>query len=794
MNTIGLNKEDWDKHFKLMEDLDMAGVTVNPIGYWTQADENDDIPFAGVFDGNRKSLINLRCTWPGRADGWNPMSTGLFLYLSGNNGLIRDLTLIEPDIDGGAWCGSLVGYFNEGIVRECYVIGGDVSGLSIHTGGLIGLARNRAYIKACSSSANVKGKRYVGGLIGYCIHGTVVSNCSATGDVYGESAIGGLIGNCGDQCIITGSFATGDVHGSNRVDGSRVGGLVGETYGGRIICCYATGNVSGSDDLVGGLVGFPANGPYIRDSYSIGQVNGTGEDIGGLTGKNWGDVYDCFWDSETSGISTGGSGTGITTLQMQDPNTFITVGWDFVGESVNGPSDIWLMPDGGGYPILWWQVSSLPPLPSFSGGTGEPNDPFVISTAEELNSIGGNPRLMETHFRLANDIDLKGINFFLIGSDGYPFRGIFDGNGCAIRNFSYEESRDKYREYVGLFRYVRGMKAEIRDLTLTNSSIVNEVPTWYSEDVGPVGSLVGMFRDGTMVNCHVENSSLSVSCSAGGLIGSNVYGMITGCTSDATVRGNDDGMGGLLGGNHEGIVSDCHASGDILGGYSSYVLGGLTGTNDNGLIEFCTASGNVSSGGHSIGGLAGNNWGILSNCAAFGSVSGGREVGGLVGGWNVGWIFESCSYSDVVGTESVGGLVGENIGIISNSYARGKVSGNKSVGGLVGNNTYYPNVFGEIETSYSTGFVSGIANISGLVYRGHTKATTSDNCFWDIQTSGQTTSDGGTGKTTVEMKTADTFLEAGWDFVDETVNGTEDIWWILEGQDYPRLWWESRDN
>jgi hypothetical protein len=28
------------------------------------------------------------------------------------------------------------------------------------------------------------------------------------------------------------------------------------------------------------------------------------------------------------------------------------------------------------------------------------------------------------------------------------------------------------------------------------------------------------------------------------------------------------------------------------------------------------------------------------------------------------------------------------------------------------------------------------------------------------------------------------------DFVDETQTGTEDIWWILEGQDYPRLWWE----
>jgi hypothetical protein len=65
--------------------------------------------------------------------------------------------------------------------------------------------------------------------------------------------------------------------------------------------------------------------------------------------------------------------------------------------------------------------------------------------------------------------------------------------------------------------------------------------------------------------------------------------------------------------------------------------------------------------------------------------------------------------------------------------------------------------------------------------------------FWDIQTSGQTTSAGGSGKTTAEMQTANTFLEAGWDFVAETANGTDDIWWILEGQDYPRLWWELGD-
>jgi len=48
----------------------------------------------------------------------------------------------------------------------------------------------------------------------------------------------------------------------------------------------------------------------------------------------------------------------------------------------------------------------------------------------------------------------------------------------------------------------------------------------------------------------------------------------------------------------------------------------------------------------------------------------------------------------------------------------------------------------------------------------------------------------GIGLNIVKMQTATTFLEAGWDFVDKTDNGTDDTWWILEGQDYPRLWWE----
>jgi len=65
--------------------------------------------------------------------------------------------------------------------------------------------------------------------------------------------------------------------------------------------------------------------------------------------------------------------------------------------------------------------------------------------------------------------------------------------------------------------------------------------------------------------------------------------------------------------------------------------------------------------------------------------------------------------------------------------------------------------------------------------------------FWDMETSGQSTSAGGTGLTTAEMQTESTFTDVGWDFVDESENGTEDIWWILEGRDTPRLWWEAAE-
>ena len=105
-------------------------------------------------------------------------------------------------------------------------------------------------------------------------------------------------------------------------------------------------------------------------------------------------VTDSFWDTQTSEQRTSSGGTGLTTAKMQDINTFLSAGWDFVDQA-DGPNDVWAsLPGEPAYMILWWQLSVLPTLPGFSGETGDHDDPYLISTAAELNQIGHNLRLM----------------------------------------------------------------------------------------------------------------------------------------------------------------------------------------------------------------------------------------------------------------------------------------------------------------------------------------------------------------------------------------------------------------
>jgi hypothetical protein len=476
---------------------------------------------------------------------------------------------------------------------------------------------------------------------------------------------------------------------------------------------------------------------------------------------------------------------------------------------------------------------------AYGGGSGIEGAPYLIYDANQLNAIGANSLDWNKHFKLMADIDLIGYNgtsFNIIGTEMKPFRGIFDGNGYKIENFTYTETSS---DFVGLFRYIDG--AQIRNVGIVDPNIL----CVGNEHTGNVGALVGRMETGTIDGCYVQggtvrgtrwfigglvgwmwSGSITNCCSFGTQVigGYNVGGVIgnhgkwyddppvaslTNCVSTAYVGGDGWGFGGIVGFiSDNGIITDCFSA-SIVGGFlGGTIVGGLIGSN-HGIVSDCQSISICDSeNGGRVSGFAGSNIGTIFNCASGGSVlSGWVWVGGLVGE-NLGLIDRSWSTCDVTGNHRVGGLVGEIYsgsvtecyatgdvsdsgvvgccsseatgglvgtnfgGLISNCYATGNVYGSKRSGGLVGWNT------DDISNCYSVGTVSGITENGGLV--GANIGGSISNSFWDTQTSEQATSAGGTGKTTDEMQMESTFTDYGWDF-------NTPIWSIDDGNNYPFL-------
>jgi len=156
-----------------------------------------------------------------------------------------------------------------------------------------------------------------------------------------------------------------------------------------------------------------------------------------------------------------------------------------------------------------------------------------------------------------------------------------------------------------------------------------------------------------------------------------------------------------------------------------------------------------------VGSLAGyNDHGSIINCYAVGKVT-GSFAGGLVGYNSPGTITRAYTAVNVVGAFSVGGVVGVNNGTIENSYATGEVSGSEMTGGLVGHN------YRSIKNSYAIGNLpdSG-ATIGGLA--GYNQDGTITNSYYDTDTTGQSDTDKGEGKSTDEMKDQNTYTEWGF--------------------------------
>jgi len=479
-------------------------------------------------------------------------------------------------------------------------------------------------------------------------------------------------------------------------------------------------------------------------------------------------------------------------------------------------------------PMIVGCLGTLPARARYAGGTGEPNAPFLIGTAEQMNEIGLREKDWDKHFALVHDVNLADDTeqgFHVIGRyvglddpNNKPFTGVFDGRGRTIVNFTWSSPG---RYCLGLFGCL-GKDGCIKNLRLANVD-VNAVG---SECVGALvgkneGSItdcnsIGIVRGGEFIGGLVgRNHGVITACRTGvdtvavaytgGLVGVN-YGTMTDCRTMGTIKGAT--YAGALGGMNYGTMTACHTTGGVLG---DLCLGGLVGFNQ-GEIGGCHSDATVTGKTYDVGGLAGINSGRITDCHSTGWAWGGERVGGLVGsvttyatltrcystggaagrissggvvGTNYGTITQCYSTATVTGSLSdLGGLAGINGGWITDCYSTGWVWGGRRAGGLVGTLE-----FGLITNCYCSGGATGYSDVGGLVGSSMGAIIAS---FWDTQASGLRTSAGGTGKTTAEMQNARIYLNAGWDFADETANGEEDIWTIDEGRNYPHLSWETR--
>jgi hypothetical protein len=382
----------------------------------------------------------------------------------------------------------------------------------------------------------------------------------------------------------------------------------------------------------------------------------------------------------------------------------------------------------------------------YSGGDGSAEDPFQIATPNDLNDISDDPCDWDKDFILTSDINMADYIYStaLIAPDinggtweyqGTFFTGVFDGNDCNISNFTIDTQSTGY-DFIGLFGQI-GASSQIINLGLVDVNITAFNGSLFVAGLcGRNGKIHG--PGGIINNCYVTGSLSGNSVS--GLCSTN-YGMLSDCYVNATLNGTG---GGLCGTNDMGTIMDCYATGSIMGG------GGLCWINRRGSIYRCYASTSIiSEDFDNMGGLCGRLFeGYIVNCYATGSVIGGSSsnyVGGFCGKNEKGSITSCYSISSVTGYDYVGGFCGKNDnGSISNCYNTGSVS------------------------------ASGPFYIGGFL--GYNSGSTNYCYFLDPNDGGGPNNGYGTPLTDLQMKQQSSFT--GWDFINESVNGTNQIWQI----------------
>ena len=265
------------------------------------------------------------------------------------------------------------------------------------------------------------------------------------------------------------------------------------------------------------------------------------------------------------------------------------------------------------------------------GYTDDGQGNYTVTSAEGLKNIA---KLVNEEGKTDIDITLTG-NITLTGewtpigtSISNAYTGTFDGGGHTITGLTVTTSD----QYAGLFGRI-GSGGKVKNVTLKDVKIES------NNGMGNVGGVAG-WSYGNIENCSVSGS-VSGNSIAGGVVGAQWGGFLTGCSSSATVKGVTY-AGGIAGYTNNGAtLTACYATGDVTlvsNGSVTYYAGGVVGNNgSSSTLKACYAWGSVTGSGSGtvyVGGVTGSNdLGTLTACYhAKGTVSGpGGATGGVAG-------------------------------------------------------------------------------------------------------------------------------------------------------------------
>lgn len=268
------------------------------------------------------------------------------------------------------------------------------------------------------------------------------------------------------------------------------------------------------------------------------------------------------------------------------------------------------------------------------GYADDGNGNYTVTTADGLKAVAdiANNGNRGINITLKEDIKLTGKEWTPIGTAyNNSYIGTFDGGGNTITGLTVTGSN----EYAGLFGYI-GSGGKVKNVVLEGVQITSD------NSLGYTGGVVGNSW-GTIENCSVSGS-VSGTTFAGGVVGSQWGGSITGCNSSATVKG-EAYVGGIAGETNSGAsLTGCYATGDVTvenNGTNNSHAGGVVGYNGGGTLTACYATGSVTGTGDGtgscyVGGVTGDNAsGTLTACYhATGTVSGPDGATGGVTGRN----------------------------------------------------------------------------------------------------------------------------------------------------------------